>query len=293
MYIDPELNIVHFDSPAEFADACISDPKVMQFDRNAGSSGVGGKAWAGGLTMTEAAAKATRGDDKLVDKAEALMEKYGAEIRLATIMDMPSVAGGYPIVAEALAGEPECMRVPTECADEHAPIHIVVDCASTASINHRQMEARGVAILALVMALAATRPVTLDIAIISGAPKKRRPASGGDCFSILTVRINTTPLDLATSCFMLTEHAPIRQLGYGYKKAHQGFNGDYAKIDGRSFDSEGAFRRSEWKIREYLGITERSLFIPGPRDGDEVIDKPQQWLAKQLAKFAGDMEAQF
>jgi hypothetical protein len=268
------LNIIHFDSVAEAASAT---PHNMF-----GSS----ISFFGHVSLEQAFAMCATGDVSKVAAAESLMTKFSAPIETVGMQDMPSVAGCYPCVPEALAGEPECMREPQPVSDASAPLTIWVDLTCSAGVSVDAICKRGVAILALTMALSASRPVTLRVFVALYGEKTAR--SGKDSFCIISTAINTAPLDLASAGYALTHPAFFRAVlfstGYQY-----GFQGAWMKINGNvTTTSHEAY---EPAVRAYLNMDENDLFLRGVRSDDEqIIAKPERWIADTLAKYSAQVD---
>jgi len=276
MYASETLNIRRFDSVAELGRYC--KPWIASSKSD----------WRGGISGQEAADLCVTGDESQVAAAQKLLEQFSVPIETAIYMDMPSVTGCYACVPEALAGEPECMREPQVVGNESAPLHVLVDLTCSAAVTADQMRRRGVAILAMTMALSATRPITLEVmAVMCG---ERREASGSDEFSIVSAKINTTPLDLATAAYALTHAGMTRQLIYRIETSEYGSKGKWPKFSGsRSHDSPERLNA----VRGYLGIDGELLLIPPVMHGNALaISNPEKWVLSQLEQY-GAREAMF
>lgn len=274
-----QLHNVHtFESPAEFGNFALSTNLAFKNRANSDDS------WHGNITAMLAANMAVKGDDKNVIVAEKMLEKFDTHVETSCFLDMPSVAGCYPCVPEALAGDPECMREPVEIANESAPITIIVDTSCSANVDSFEMEKRGIAILAVVMALTASRPVTLKAICVNHGYTN----PDGDAYSIVTVDIPTTPIDLATTAFVLTHIGFTRHLMYGYTYKYQGWDGNcWPRMKGIDTTSAEGLNSAEYeeRIKKYLEITGETLILPPAFSEDGVIQNPEQWIKEQLARF--------
>lgn len=269
-----ELHNVHtFSSPAEFGEFCLVKNITYDGDNH-------GK-WTGFLKAAEAAKLAITGDDSHVASAEKMLEKFNTHIETSSFMDMPSVAGCYPCVPEALMGEPECMREPMEVSSEHAPMTIVVDTACSASVSARQMETRGIAILAVVMALSASRPITLKTVSVSSGFKNKE----GDKYAIVAVDLPTTPIDLATAAYVLTHVGYTRNLKYGYASKYLGFDdGKWPTFKGVVYGKVQTVEYQE-NVKKYMELEGEVLMIPAAFSEDGVIENPEEWIQSILDKY--------
>lgn len=266
-------NVLTFSSPAEFGEYCISKNMYHRGD-SAGE-------WTNCLSGRDAARLAIVGDDSVVAAAQQLMEKFQSSIETSSFMDMPSVAGCYPCVPEALAGEPECMREPMEISSDTAPLTIVVDLACSGGISASIMQKRGVAILALVMALSVTRPISLKMLSCGDGTRNHV----GDKYSICAVDFPTTPLDLATAAYGLSNVGFVRQLFYGVQGKKLGFTGKWGQFAGCGpYDCENPLYGQS--VLKYMEIDGEVLYITGAVSESALIMKdPEAWLLEQLKKY--------
>ncbi len=272
MYQSPTEQILRFESTAELGQYCLRH-RIADHDAPL--------EWLGGINGETAAKLAISGDVKQVAQAEKLMAKLMQEIDAPVIVDVPSVAGCYPCVAEALMGEPESMREPEQCSNAYAPLTIVADVTSAAKLSAHQIEKRGIAILAFVMAQSAIRPVTLEVIVSLGSNYFN---AIGDKFSIISAKINTTPLDLATAAYALTHAAFPRQLMYGLALKYFRFDGRFPLFDGVT----GNVHSSNYcdKIKHYLNLDGDVLYIPpASKQCAALLNAPHLWLQEQLQRI--------
>jgi hypothetical protein len=270
--------VIRFDDSTDLA-AHIKRNNIEYHDDNA--------SWFGNITHSQALTMATKGDDSQVAAAEALMEKFSAEIETSQYSDEPSVAGCYACVPEALMGEPECMRVPELVGSESAPLSIYVDITSSATISADQIRKRGVAVLAAVMALSATRPISLHVITVMGGGKAN---SDGDEFNIVDVTIPTAPLDLATAAFALCHVGFARRLFYAVAMKEFKFDGSWPSFKGVPY-ADSRCEAYGAKVRKYLEIDGDVLLIPPANAAEpEIYTVPETWVRKQLEKFGSRAE---
>ncbi|WP_211440948.1 DUF7192 family protein [Collimonas humicola] len=289
MYTHPELNIQSFDSVAELGNYC--QQKDISF-ANRDGRGQGIKAsWYGDIGAADAYRMCREGDTSQVAAAEAMMAKFEEQLYSAGYVDMPSVAGCYPCVPEALMGEPESMREPTLVESENAPLTILVDVSCSASVSAKKMQQRGIAVLSVVMALSASRPVTLKLLNVQeGKPRE----ATDDLFTIIAVNVNTTPLDLASAAYAITHVGFARHLMYGACWAiggqrNGGNFGEFRGIrSGRGYTEGFPENKEQYRMRicGYLGIDGEALVIPPAiSTSDLILSDPAAWVHEQIAKY--------
>lgn len=245
-----------FESLGDFARAA----KYTQWQGGHASS----SSWDANVSHARAVELATTGDTSLVAKAEALLEKIDTEIEVSQASWQPSVYGAYPVVPEFLAGSVTPMRHKVLTESEYAPVTIWVDLTCSGGFNADSMLKRGISILALVMKLQASRPVTLNL--ISCVV--RNP--GG-----LVAKINSQPLDIASAAFGLCHVAFVRHLAYGYM--------DYSPMDLPVSNAN--------VIKGKLGIPDSDLVIPGGHLEDDLISRdPVAWVQLKVKEFTENGE---
>jgi len=134
------------------------------------------------------------------------------------------------------------------------------------------MEARGCCILAFAMLLSERRPVELYAIDELG---NYNPATA----IIPMIRIETSPLDMATASYVLTAPAMSRQLMFGYGD-HLGFE--------RFFSWRGNPLDAKWqqKVRDLIGCTDDDLYIPASMNTDPLMVNPVTWINAQLERYA-------
>jgi hypothetical protein len=205
----------------------------------------------------------TKGDDAQVPRATLLLEKM-----LLTSNEVPvrqwvaSPMGAYPVVPDFLSGMPTPMRVIEMTEDDSTPLKVWVDITSSAGVSLEELEARGIAILALILKLQTVRPV--DLVLCCGTQSE-------NCG--LVIHWPTRPLDLATTCFALSNGAFARYAVYGLIRQH---TGSYL----------GGLLGSVEAMREFFFIPEKDLVVPSAHLFDEVMrTDPVKWVNQQLEKY--------
>lgn len=235
-----------------------------------------GDTWFNGENAEETFQRARLGDRSLVPQAEALMAKFEKSIVTPRRVWEPSPAGSFVNVPDFLAGRPTSMRRQVQVQTESAPITICFDGTSSAIISAKDLLARGVAALALTMALVAVRPVTL-YAMSSGS------GDDSDCDTVLLSQINTTPLDLATACYALTSSGYYRRLCYRMMNRLNKFDGRWPQ---RASYRSGGNDAYSAELVQRLGLDPKhTLMIPAAHMKDELISQPVEWIQSNIDKF--------
>jgi hypothetical protein len=199
-----------FHSPTEFADA------VRE------SSCSGGGSWMGGESRADYFRKTRTGDASKVSDAERLLDKIEVQLERECIVWQQDVVGAYPDVAAFLANDPECMRRRHITEDDRSPLRVWVDVSSSGGISASELLPRGIAALALVMQLIRSgRAVELWTFIsVHGRVNGQ---------SAVCVKMNTTPIDVASVAYCLTSQGFARGLCYGAAVQFNGFGGSWGK----------------------------------------------------------------
>lgn len=258
-----------FDDSADFAREC------DKLNRRECSEGWTGENW------ETAARRAAQGDLRHVPAAEALIEKVQTEIDVPKSEWVRARAGAFPVVPEALAGHPDSMRRRVQAASPASPLRVFVELTSSAGIAHEDLARRGVATLALSMALSSVRPVELYAVVGLGGGWGE---SGGVA---VAVRIPAGPLDLATACNTLTSAGFARGLGYSFCNEH-GSGGDW--LFGIYPGDEGSRKRYVELLRAAVGAGPDDLIIPPTYLTDPAVKDPVGFVRRGIAEHTGTAE---
>lgn len=231
--------------------------------------------WSGGMGGHESTKCLREGNLAGVAAADAMLDKIESLLAIETkaYRTFHDVCGGAPNVGAFLAGTPECMRYRKRVAMETAPLAVAVDLTSSGSIEARDVQRRGCAILALVRALSQVRPVELLAVIGLGYTGKAVE---------LVTRIDTTPLDLARAAHFLTHPSVSRCLGYGYlTQVHKSGGGwNFGDIDLQR-------RTARESLSRVITANSDILYIPPVFENDQCIKQPEVWLEQMIAKHGG------
>jgi hypothetical protein len=270
-----------------FASPAAMHAAYLQCARAKGREGSRYQSWMGG-SMDEAAAKLLTGDDRLVSEAQAMLDLFESHTQTTRPEWRPSVYGAYPVVPDALAGYPESMRHMVNVGSDLAPIRLYVCTTSSAGVGHEDLTKRGIACLALAMALAAIRPVELfTITQLDGGDKATRDDGKDSGAFICVTQINSQPLDLATACHLLTSVGVDRGITHSLGYDGHGYTGGWAWREMPNSD------KSKRLTRECLDMTERDILVTGCFLTDECVQNPVGFVQRELREFAerNSMEA--
>lgn len=274
-------NLVAFDSMTEMANWA-NDNTSGDYNEYRSMSA---KSWNNNTTWEQAIARAGLGYDKAVPDAQKLLSKLEASISIESIAYESSVAGCFPVVAEYLAGEPECMLEPTPVNSEMAPLAIYIDLTTSYNVTSQQFHKRGVAVLALAMLLSQIRPISLHVCTVMHGKRK-----GDDSVSLVTSRIETAPLDLARAAYALTDVAVARRLFYAVAEKLHDFNGMWPELKGANYAATTSPAYTK-RVRELLDLDSDVLYIPAvcsvDSEFDQMVNRPVDWINKNLALYGG------
>lgn len=233
--------------------------------------------WNGHMSADECLSCVRKGDLRGVPASDRFMAQIESMVpATAAWRNIDSPVGGSPIVPAYLAGHPLNMRRRIRTAVETAPLSVFAELVASADISADDMAKRGAAILALVRALSAVRPVELWAILAVGDEGVRATAC---------VRLDTSPLDLARAGHVLTHPSVPRALTYPTldKKFLAGtWSGQWAFA---SVDKHRTTAREFY--RGVLCPASDTLYVPPVYSADESIREPVAWLKKHLAEYGG------
>jgi hypothetical protein len=256
-----------FDSPAELADFAASKHD-QKFERGAHNSFYGNESHEDSLQ------RARTGDSARVAPSAALLERFERFVfETGKSRWIDDVAGALPNVQAYLAGQPLQMRRKTRDESASAPIAIIVDLTTSASISADAIARRGAAILALVRILSTRRPVELWAGSMLDANHMQ------DAIGVFA-HIETAPLDLATAAYVMTSAGFPRRLCYGISRAHYGYQGHWP------YGSHSASRELMRDIcKPAFDHVSEVLCIPACHSEDDITGNPEGWIERKLEEL--------
>lgn len=267
--------IIRYDSTAALRQAYIDAYGPARGSRGDSFSG---DSWYNGESLAQTLEYADRGNTKLVPSAEKLLTQLDMTIETPQQVWNPSPVGPMCDIGDYLAGVPDCMRTIEYEMDDTNPITILATTTSSAGVDSETLEKRGTVILALVMALTRVRPVSLhQLCFVHGHHEGE---------TVITSQINTAPLDLATACYVLTSSGFARRLTYRLAERLNGFNGSWP-VKYRYGHPQPYLNY----LKERLAPDpSRCLIIGAAEYGDELLQEPVAWVAKQVRRFTHQEE---
>jgi hypothetical protein len=259
-----------FSSPLDFVEAC-HDANVE----------FGSSEWRGNLHSQQAFALTVHGDEARVVAAQALIDQFSSDVDLGQVYPTwaPDVVGSYPIVPNVLAGVPETMMRRVMETSERAPITIWVCVTSSGGIQALDMERRGIAIMALALALSQTRAVNIRIFSGLGGPNH----SGNHLVSVDLLQ----PLSLSQAAFMLSSQAFARGLTYRYLETATGSGGTWPASVGHGRYED---RCQQW--RKLLPIEPLDIVFPHIFMSDRDITDPIGYCKSIFEKIVNQNQNQ-
>jgi hypothetical protein len=250
------------------------------------SDKVGGS-WTGGGGYQAFKQRVTTGDESLVaesDKHLALIEDQVPMSRGWRNVD--DVVGAVPNVPAFLAGHPQCMRRRQRAMRDTAPLAIFMDLTSSAGIDAKAIQKRGIVLLALTRLLVEHRPVELWVGTGLGGSGSFRRSDSDAVSATVAWRIDTAPLDLARAAFHISSVGMAR--GFGYKMAHAELNMPHGAWP---FGNHGLHCRTAEQRLKQVFAGQELLYIPPIYLGDPMTNDPVAWVKRVLAQYVGEEAA--
>ncbi len=231
-----------------------------------------GRSWTG-ETCEETLDRALHGNLALVAEARNLMVNLRINLETSRPQWQAAPAGAFPVVPEVLAGFPTPMRRRVESEDSTNPIRVIVDTTTSGGISARDCQKKGLAVLGLIMALEAVRPVELTVlSVIHGG------STAGAIINL--IKVPSKPLNLALAANALGSVGLCRVAGYGWvadnstatrNNLHWGWN-------------DATYGGNYRKLTAALAVTEHDLFVPPVYLTDEYSD-PVKWVKGKLTQL--------
>lgn len=281
------MPILHFSSPAALAEAAErAEGRTYDYARGAAAVAKRGPAdhWTDGETFDSAAHTARTGDNALVPAARAMLDKITPGLEIDRPEWVSSPMGAYPMVPDALAGSPACMRRMVHVATDRSPVRIYASVNASANLSAAQLTKRGTAILALAMLLEQQRPVELYALGASDGNNRATRADGLDAgASLITVKLPMQPIDLSAVAYALTSSGFNRHLRFAVAET-VGFTGRFAFGGGRDF---GNAQSPAWqRVRRCLDLRDCDFVVPAAVSGDDdLFQDPAGWVQRRLDQF--------
>jgi hypothetical protein len=231
-----------------------------------------GSSWFNNETIEQCLTYAAFGNDNLVPEAERYIEQLNTDMEVKRPEWIPSPAGAFPSVPDYCRGLPCSMRRQSFEPNDNAKINIIVTTTCSGGIDAKTQAKRGAAILALIIKLAAARPIALyHLATTHGV-------DNGE--TLLLTELNTAPLDLASACYVLTSAGFDRYITHHVAYHLNGFNGSWPK------NYEGKEEQFYRELIPRLGFNPAdTIFVKPTYLTDPIVSKPLLWVTEQIERF--------
>jgi hypothetical protein len=238
--------------------------------------------WDMDLGLDRAISYCFTGDLSAVAASDDLLARMEEHITMPSTRAIwaDDVCGAFPNIPAYISGQPLNMRTRIKTQIDSAPLAIMVDLGISAAITATQVRNRGTAILALVRALSAHRPIELW-AMDFGSADDGSSAYGRTSNAVcVAAKIETSPLDLSSACYALTHPAFVRQVLFGLETKYHDFQG------GWPFRINRALSRHEMEVlcAPMWPHVSETLALPGLHVADQSMTDPEAWLKRQLAE---------
>jgi hypothetical protein len=239
-----------------------------------------------GLGWKDAKYTLCSGTSKYVADAQALINKMADENVFSTSRPelTTQMVGFLPNVPAYLSGQPETMYNITHTENESniAPLSIYVETLISAGLSHKEIIARGTAVMAFALAMNNIRPVSIYTVCIS-KPYKSNHNAGIVC------AIPTKPLDIERAAFMLCDPAFSRRLAFQAMADHAG-SPNKSNVNPWAYNGNPTTKEYEANMRLALQLEPHDVFIYGGYSLDQLmLDNPIQWVKNMIAKHRGDV----
>lgn len=237
--------------------------------------GTGGDSWSGGFSAERALEACTLGipdgvEDIKREKERA--ERLDVQVKFPTWQ--PDIAGAFPDVPSAIAGDPLSMRRLVDAPNDLRPIRIFVGMASSCSFTASQLAKRGALVSALALQLAKTRVVEI-YAVNAGR------ADGIDWVGMVRLPMPTSASDLA---YWICHAASVRGLLYAIERHETGrLSWPVRLCDCPDYATPDAIK----KQAALFGAKETDIVVPfpyGTAAQAEMLINSESWMRTTLER---------
>lgn len=223
------------------------------------------------------------GDRAGVEKAEQLLSEINTQLDIEDLglsMGM-SPMGASVSIGHYLAGQLACMRKMIEAESDHCPIRVFVGLGCSASNSVEVQEKRGVACVALAMALSRIRPVELwgfsassPGGAWSGDEKVHKEHNQSRIDTCVMVKVGMSPFDMSIVSALMSKLVITRGLMYAMA---QHYGGDvHSHLLGWCKHSDA----------QCVGALPTDVVVPQVRadEAAKVWANPVGWVQEELQK---------
>lgn len=229
-------------------------------------------------SVVEGLAKLDNGDSEAVEAAQKIMDEFNdqhVQTRGLPILER-QVVGYIPHVPSAIINLPKSMlrHMPSDFNSTRTPVRIFVDVGVSDGVSLDHLMNRGVAAIALTMALQRTRPVELHaISALSLNGRKTQ---------ITTTRISNTPIDLNRAAAMLSHAAITRRVSFYTAMVQADYKYNVHTV-AWAFSSTPTNSSYIDTCKSLVGATDKDVWITGGYLDDKLMLKnPIQWVKNMI-----------
>ena len=243
-----------------------------------------------GADSATSASRIIAGDFAAVSRSSAMLSKLEDSISFEShrAKRVMSVAGYKPNVPAYLAGNPRSMWKRQQVKTESAPLTVLFDLSVSANVGSDIIERRGAAVMALVRALSATRPVKL---VLCSGINVRLNDNDKSRDVVLALVQETNPMDLVRLSWAMQSAEFYRRFCFAASIKLAGHNktGSLRWLTNRGSQHSKALmsvlRQSTMSDECILieGLNSESSEIPFASD-EAVLN----WVTSHIAKLAKD-----
>ena len=271
-FLDKSANVkrITYASPAAVREHFNADIELRNILR--AYCGMGYESWMPkGFNADKALEACTMG---LPDNVEAIQREKARAERLDVQVRFPSwspdIAGAFPDVPSAIAGDPLSMRRLVDAPNDLRPIRIFVGMASSSSFSSENLAKRGALVSALALQLAKTRVVEI-YAVNAGA-----------CW-VCMVRL-PVPTSASDLSYWICHQGSVRGLLYAMEKRETGVLSWPIQLSGLRYESpEGIAVQAA-----LFGAKETDIVIPFPLADNaaqaEMLVNSEAWMRNTLER---------
>ena len=256
-----------FDSVEDFARQAA---KLKSYSKGASD-------WTAYTSYDDCVKFAIEGNDKYVETAQKLIDQLDVELpETKAFRVIRSPFGGRVNFSDWQRGLPDPMRRKVKRVSDTNELKIVVSTTSSASVNYKDMEKRGTAILALLLKLQTVRPIQLYLlSELSG--------NGWQGWHHALIRVESQPLAVGVAAFALCNVGFARHLTHEFARVKDGSS--CAWPEGYVYGDSGDSKYIR-KVRARCNLRDDDLYIKSVYSGDLIVRNSVAWVKDALEKYA-------
>lgn len=281
----------HFSTPQRLAEWMLTDPGVKQSvtkraptadQKQYGISAHDSyydynydRKLAKGLTLLQ------EPDSEMVSQVRDIMKQLQAQLPTTQRNWASAPVGFFPNVPAYLAGEPENMFTYQRANSDTSPVRIWVNVLPSGGCDRTTLMKRGAVLVALANLLLERRSM-VRITCYGDQPAHSKKSYTG---TIISWDLPTSPLSLSTLCTSLGYPEVVQNVTF--KACHtidKGVTGGWLRghCPGYSYN--------EKQVRADLGADDEDVIIPAAFLGDQLHNKPVDFLHRELTRILGDSD---